>query len=352
MSEDDDEKRVALISALDDFAGAAMALDRAWLEAMDVTGDAMEGYPFQDSFDELTCGIVRWCRSCTAKLSRRLYPFNDDAQEPTAPPEKSEGKKTLETHRILPLGRLVSTARIVGRLIRYTMRFVIVGDPERPLFRPEVTELCASIRRWFCGREERQGEGITEPREKRLTLEEIERLPDAEFAALPEEEKQRYFDWMDRENSPSAWEFYGYDKERDTEDDEFSDSMFEYYRDRGFEYAKADALSGRPLIDASEMAREAGFRTSVALTRAVWAHYVAVPVGVECRDEAGRLWDVLWMCWCGISCEKCPGSALFFRVPVRNDNREGEPPLVRLKAVCGPADDGSPCLTIMLPDED
>jgi hypothetical protein len=30
----------------------------------------------------------------------------------------------------------------------------------------------------------------------------------------------------------------------------------------------------------------------------------------------------------------------------------GTPPLVRLKALCGPGDDGSPCITVMMPDED
>jgi hypothetical protein len=45
-------------------------------------------------------------------------------------------------------------------------------------------------------------------------------------------------------------------------------------------------------------------------------------------------------------------SRVRFGVHVRNDNRERTPPPVRLKAVCGPGDDGSPCLTVMLPDED
>jgi hypothetical protein len=40
-----------------------------------------------------------------------------------------------------------------------------------------------------------------------------------------------------------------------------------------------------------------------------------------------------------------------FGVHVREDNREG-PPLVRLKAICGPDDDGSPCITVMLPEDD
>jgi hypothetical protein len=41
-----------------------------------------------------------------------------------------------------------------------------------------------------------------------------------------------------------------------------------------------------------------------------------------------------------------------FAVHVRNDNREGMPPLVRLKALCGPGDHGEPVVTIMLPEED
>jgi hypothetical protein len=41
-----------------------------------------------------------------------------------------------------------------------------------------------------------------------------------------------------------------------------------------------------------------------------------------------------------------------FAVHVRNDNREGTPPLVRLKARGGPGDDGAPVITVMEIDED
>jgi hypothetical protein len=40
-----------------------------------------------------------------------------------------------------------------------------------------------------------------------------------------------------------------------------------------------------------------------------------------------------------------------FGVHVRNDNREGVPPLDRLKAVCGPGDQGEPVVTVLMPDE-
>jgi hypothetical protein len=41
-----------------------------------------------------------------------------------------------------------------------------------------------------------------------------------------------------------------------------------------------------------------------------------------------------------------------FGVHVRNDNQERTPPLVELKAVCGPGDDGDPVVAVMMPDED
>jgi hypothetical protein len=41
-----------------------------------------------------------------------------------------------------------------------------------------------------------------------------------------------------------------------------------------------------------------------------------------------------------------------FAVHVRNDDREGTPPLVPLKALCGPGDLGEPVVTVMLPEED
>jgi len=46
------------------------------------------------------------------------------------------------------------------------------------------------------------------------------------------------------------------------------------------------------------------------------------------------------------------GRVVPFAVHVRNDNRARTPPLVRLKALCGPADQGDPVLTILLPGED
>jgi hypothetical protein len=117
-----------------------------------------------------------------------------------------------------------------------------------------------------------------------------------------------------------------------------------------FAYTREQAIADGVLIDVTETAREAGFRIPVALTYAVWQQYVAVPEGVTCQDEAGRLWDVLFMLRFAIRTGD-GGSELRYHLHVRNDNREGDPPLVELKAVCGPDDDGSPCITVMNPEE-
>jgi hypothetical protein len=105
------------------------------------------------------------------------------------------------------------------------------------------------------------------------------------------------------------------------------------------------------LINVSTTAREAGIRWPVALTRAVWERCVRVPPGVLCQDEAGRLWDVLTVLRFTIR-RGGVDREVRFGVHVRNDNRERTPPLVRLKAVCGPGDQGEPVLTVMLPTED
>jgi hypothetical protein len=115
-------------------------------------------------------------------------------------------------------------------------------------------------------------------------------------------------------------------------------------------YTRAQAIEDGFLVDVTTTAQEAGLRFPVALTRTVWGQYVEVPAGVEGQDEAGRLWDILWMLAAAIRGSKDPGDTLNFQLYVRNDNLR--PKLVTLKAICGPNDDASPCITVMLPEED
>lgn len=115
-------------------------------------------------------------------------------------------------------------------------------------------------------------------------------------------------------------------------------------------YTRADALRDGVLLDVTATAKKAGIKYPTAVTSAVWANFVRVPEGVVGQDEQGRLWDILWLLRQTI--RRCPGNptTVHFHLHVRNDPYRVKRHL--LKAVCGPDDDSSPCITVMLPDED
>ena len=119
-----------------------------------------------------------------------------------------------------------------------------------------------------------------------------------------------------------------------------------------YAYTRAQAVADGVQVDVTKTAQEAGIRFPMFITRAVFDKFVAVPEGVTGQDEAGRLWDVVWMTRFAIlrshgHTDRCP-VALY----VRNDNRAAK--LVKLIAQCGPLDmdNPQPAITVMLPDED
>jgi len=119
-----------------------------------------------------------------------------------------------------------------------------------------------------------------------------------------------------------------------------------------YTYTRAQALADGFQVEVSNTAVEAGITFPVFLTRAVFDAYVAVPPGVTGQDEAGRLWDVLWMLRFAIRKAQTGEHRLPFALYVRNDNQR--PRLVKLLAACGPVDidDPRPAITVMLPGED
>ena len=64
-------------------------------------------------------------------------------------------------------------------------------------------------------------------------------------------------------------------------------------------YSRQQAVDDEVLIDVTHTATEAGFRIAVAITAAAWADCVEWTDIDNDRqtyqDQAGRLWDVLWM---------------------------------------------------------
>ena len=122
-------------------------------------------------------------------------------------------------------------------------------------------------------------------------------------------------------------------------------------------YTRAQAIEDGILVDVSETAREAGFKIPVALSRSVWERLVALPEGYRgFQDEAGRLWDVLWM-----ARHYALGAPNSDRVTmcvlvrdIRKDLRDSNrPPRRHFPIVAiGAGDDARPAITIMWPEDD
>jgi hypothetical protein len=119
-----------------------------------------------------------------------------------------------------------------------------------------------------------------------------------------------------------------------------------------FRYTRAQAVADGVQVEVTKTAAEAGIKFPVFITRGVFDSFVAVPPGVTGQDEAGRLWDIVWMLRFAILRAR-PGIQ---RIPVvlyvRNEDRRAT--LVKLIATSGAldVDDPSPAITVMLPDED
>ena len=119
-----------------------------------------------------------------------------------------------------------------------------------------------------------------------------------------------------------------------------------------YAYTRAQAVADGVQVDVTKTAQEAGIKYPMFLTRAVYDSFVTVPPDVTGQDEAGRLWDVIWMTRFGIIRARPGVDRIPVALYVRNDNRAAK--LVKLIAQCGPRDmdDPSPAITVMMPDED
>lgn len=116
-------------------------------------------------------------------------------------------------------------------------------------------------------------------------------------------------------------------------------------------YTREQAIEDGVLVDLSTWARETGFMIPVACTCAVWNQYVVPPAGTEelGQSERGRCHDLLWCLYLAIRRNE-GGDRLLYEVIFLNSKRKQE--TVKLKAICGPGDDGEPVLTVLRPDED
>lgn len=162
-------------------------------------------------------------------------------------------------------------------------------------------------------------------------------------------------------------------------------------------YSRQDAIADGILVDLMQPAlerlvKQSGYRYPVAMTKTAFSRYVELDLlsNTYGQDLTGRLWDVLWMLRLKLRANKDASTVLFTFISLPNkaesetkrqkgkfqeinpkllrieqvdedgefieDETEDDLPecfkLCQLKAVCGPDDNGEPCITIMLPNED
>jgi hypothetical protein len=123
-------------------------------------------------------------------------------------------------------------------------------------------------------------------------------------------------------------------------------------------YTRTEAIFDGVLVDVSTMAAEAGFGHPAAMASAAWADTVAWGQSNSAmQDEAGRLWDALWMASMAIRKPLGRREELadrlqyaFYRIP--NEPDATEPTEAILVVHIGGGDNGEPVITIMLPNED
>ena len=119
-----------------------------------------------------------------------------------------------------------------------------------------------------------------------------------------------------------------------------------------YSYTRKQSIADGVQVDVTANAKEAGIKFPVFITRGVFDAYVAVPPTVTGQDEAGRLWDIVWMLRFAIQRSQPDVDRIPVALYVRNDNRAAK--LVKLIAVCSALDinDPQPAITVLLPDED
>lgn len=121
-----------------------------------------------------------------------------------------------------------------------------------------------------------------------------------------------------------------------------------------YSYSRSQAIEDGMLADISSTATRAGFSCPVAITRAAWEDCVEWSEADSKRqthqDEAGRLWDVVWMA--GQAARRGGMETLFQLYRVPRGGHGCRPRLTTLKMLAGPGDQGELVITILMPNED
>jgi hypothetical protein len=99
-----------------------------------------------------------------------------------------------------------------------------------------------------------------------------------------------------------------------------------------YAYSRSQAVADGVQVDVTKTAQEAGIKFPMFLTRAVFDNFVALPPASTGQDEAGRLWDLIWMARFAILRSHGHTDRLPVALYVRNDNHRAKPLNVAVEA--------------------
>ena len=122
-------------------------------------------------------------------------------------------------------------------------------------------------------------------------------------------------------------------------------------------YTRQQAIADGVLVDVTKVAREAGFSIPVAMTHSVYEDCVAWTEADNDRkgtlqDEAGRLWDCVWMAFVAARRGRGEDRATVTVHRVPRHGRGLTPRPVSFIMAIGPGDNAEPVITLMFPEDD
>jgi hypothetical protein len=122
-----------------------------------------------------------------------------------------------------------------------------------------------------------------------------------------------------------------------------------------YAYTRAQAIADGVLVDVTETAKETGFKLPVVITEALHSRLTPTKADQSLgQDYDGRLWDVLWLAAFTIKLADRGTDTVTFTVVLQEvEAKSGQPRNadLRLRAVCGPGDEGEPVITIGFPED-
>lgn len=122
-----------------------------------------------------------------------------------------------------------------------------------------------------------------------------------------------------------------------------------------YAYTRAQAIADGVLVDVSETAKQTGFKLPVAITDALHSRLTPTKADQALgQNYDGRLWDMLWLAaFTSKLADRGTDTVNFTVVLQEAEARSGQPQNtdLRLRAVCGPGDEGEPVVTIGFPED-